>query len=182
MGVTRHWKCQKKFHRYYYFTLGAVVAPFYCKRRGADMWFALEIHFQNTKNKMYLYWRSTDFNTLYLTVKDKETGEKKKYKYSGISFRNTETLNRVLEGYGFTKENTFAKVTLFITVSRTMEILDGKMEIKNKRCYWCYRTCNGVDIRSSSWRKSIVKGRTIYDMVSAVDALLYKTEKIHILS
>ena len=58
------------------------------------MWFALEIHFQNTKNKMYLYWRSTDFNTLYLTVKDKETGEKKKYKYSGISFRNTETLNR----------------------------------------------------------------------------------------
>lgn len=141
------------------------------------MWFALEIHFQNTKNKMYLYWRSTDFNTLYLTVKDKETGGKKKYKYSGISFRNTETLNRVLEGYGFTKENTFAKVTLFITVSRTMEILDGKMEIKNKRCYWCYRTCNGVDIRSSSWRKSIVKGRTIYDMVSAVDALLYKTEK-----
>ena len=84
--------------------------------------------------------------------------------------------------YGFTKENTFAKVTLFITVSRTMEILDGKMEIKNKRCYWCYRTCNGVDIRSSSWRKSIVKGKTIYDMVSAVDALLYKTEKIHILS
>ena len=108
-------------------------------------------------------------------MKDKETGGKKKYRYSGISFRNTETLNRVLEGYGFTKENTFAKVTLFITVSRTMEILDGKMEIKNKRCYWCYRTCNGVDIRSSSWRKSIVKGRTIYDMVSAVDALLYKT-------
>lgn len=129
-----------------------------------------------------LHWRSTDFNTLYLTVKDKETGGKKKYRYSGISFRNTETLNRVLEGYGFTKENTFAKVTLFITVSRTMEILDGKMEIKNRRCYWCYRTCNGVDIRSSSWRKSIVKGRTIYDMVSAVDALLYKTEKIHILS
>lgn len=80
------------------------------------------------------------------------------------------------------KETPVPEVTLFITVSRTMEILDGKMEIKNKRCYWCYRTCNGVDIRSSSWRKSIVKGRTIYDMVSAVDALLYKTEKIHILS
>ena len=45
-------------------------------------------------------------------MKDKETGGKKKYKYSGISFRNTETLNRVLEGYGFNKrEIQFAKVT-----------------------------------------------------------------------
>lgn len=146
------------------------------------MWFVLEIHFQNNKNKVYLYWRSTDLNTLYLTMKDKETGTKEKYKYTGISFHHTQALNRVLEGYGFTNKNTFPKVTLFVTVSRDMEVLDGKMEIKNKRCYWCYRTCNGVDIRSSSWRKSIVKGRTIYDMVSAVDALLYKTEKIHILS
>lgn len=38
------------------------------------MWFALEIHFQNMKNKTYLYWKSTDLNTLYLTMKDKETG------------------------------------------------------------------------------------------------------------
>ena len=56
------------------------------------MWFALEIHFQNMKNKTYLYWKSTDLNTLYLTMKDKETGDKKKYKYSGISssYRGTE--------------------------------------------------------------------------------------------
>ena len=77
------------------------------------MWFALEIHFQNTKNKMYLYWRSTDFNTLYLTVKDKETGEKKKYKYSGISFRNTETLNRVLEGLVLCQEKVQIKCNQF---------------------------------------------------------------------
>lgn len=146
------------------------------------MWFALEIHFQNMKNKTYLYWKSTDLNTLYLTMKDKETGDKKKYKYSGISFHHTEVLNRVLESYGFTKENTLSKVALFITVSKDMEVLDGKMEIKNKRCCWCYRTYNGMEVRSSSWRKSIVKGKTISDMVSAVDALLYKTEKFHILS
>ncbi|MED9966191.1 MAG: hypothetical protein UFJ18_05300 [Blautia sp.] len=102
--------------------------------------------------------------------------------YSGISFHHTEVLNRVLESYGFTKENTLSKVALFITVSKDMEVLDGKMEIKNRRCCWCYRTYNGMEVRSSSWRKSIVKGKTISDMVSAVDALLYKTEKFHILS
>lgn len=146
------------------------------------MWFALEIHFQNTKNKTYLYWKSTDLNTLYLTIKDKATGEKKKYKYSGVSFHHTEALNRVLRSYGFTKENTFANIALFITVSRDMEIIDGKMEIKNRRCCWVYRTYNGMETRSSLWRKAAVKGKTISDMVSAVDALLYKTEKIHILS
>ena len=46
-------------------------------------WSSLEIRFKNTKNPIciYLLWRSNDFNAMFVTVEDMETGHTKKYKY-----------------------------------------------------------------------------------------------------
>lgn len=46
-------------------------------------WSSLEIRFKNTKNPIciYLIWRSNDFNAMFVTVEDMETGHTKKYKY-----------------------------------------------------------------------------------------------------
>ena len=50
-------------------------------------WSSLEIRFKNTKNPIciYLLWRSNDFNAMFVTVEDMETGHTKKYKYIGVS-------------------------------------------------------------------------------------------------
>ena len=81
-------------------------------------WSSLEIRFKNTKNPIciYLIWRSNDFNAMFVTVEDMETGHTKKYKYIGVSYKNESVIQRVLNHYGFTTEDLYASVAVFLTV------------------------------------------------------------------
>lgn len=56
-------------------------------------WSSLEIRFKNTKNPIciYLLWRSNDFNAMFVTVEDRETGHTKKYKYIGVSYKMSQS-------------------------------------------------------------------------------------------
>ena len=147
-------------------------------------WSSLEIRFKKPKNPIciYLLWRSNDFNAMFVTVEDMETGHTKKYKYIGVSYKNESVIQRVLNHYGFTTEDLYASVAVFLTVyDNASGVTEGRIEIKDRKCRWIHRTFNGIETRSSLWRRVSIKGKSIYDMVCAVDRLFYKSEKAHIL-
>ena len=119
---------------------------------------------------------------MFVTVEDMETGHTKKYKYIGVSYKNESVIQRVLNHYGFATKDLYASVAVFLTVyDNASGVTEGRIEIKDRKCRWIHRTFNGIETRSSLWRRVSIKGKSIYDMVCAVDRLFYKSEKAHIL-